>query len=1221
MGELVAQSHQKRLEAGVREWLQLDGEDSSNATNGDSIVALIDTLRDGVSLCAAANRVRAGAVARVNSPATLPFKQMENVSNALSAFKALGVPSTALFAAADLATAASGNAYMRERVLASLDAIRRHLTTNATSTSASDASLVVPSTPAAVPVAVSLSSRIRPSSPSPSSPSNSNSGGGGGGGGGSSSTHGSAVATSTAVHLSPAASSLRSASGSSVSSSPLATMSSSSSNAAAASTSSVRHTADVSSLNADVETAKEFKYNPETERKVRAWVEAVLKAPLPDDDFHLALKSGVVLCRLFGALHPEQPKLDKIYDGKVAYLQMQNISLYIKSCESVGMRKIDLFDTIDLFDKKNMNAVLNHLITMASRCAKRPGYSGPALEDVKGDRSLFSQSLVTDSTNAPFRVDGDESELTHGDRNMLKWIQTTVDQSASLFGATGATVAGDATRVRHWFDLRSGVVLLRLLERLCDANMGFYHQQPTLLWHAMQNASLVLRAVEQHTNNVVSGCSARDIVQGERSGLLALVRFLRVQYDMAYLFQCKLLAGRALEGDALDDAIATALESEPLDDDEDEDDGATDAAEAAEAAEAERLRRELLAERQELERAEEQLELERRESVASLVIAKSQPASAVGTPARRTSTRAPQSPLHAPLLSEKLAELETAATKEDQFDGEPVRRARPTNKVPFVPTGARVYLPPDADEDANAAESDDDEASDDAKTATDSGKTTKKHRKSRDSSGSSGKTKKVRTKKTKTGKSSRTKSGAKERPTASAATANDEPVEVAAVLQANIDRIDDTTATIRAKRQAVEEKLTAMSRPPSVAPSPAHGVMARTQRSKKLTPSKKAVPVGEQGEVSAAYAAVRQQVARELLQTERSYVASLARVCDELLTPLNDLLARNEPILIGNEIEQIFSNVADLRARHTTFLAALEPLVAGWSESTALGAWLDAQLRFLEEYAPYLRNYEMAQVHLHIGRRSRPEFGELLERFEGGGMAVGSLLVMPVQRIPRYVLLLDNMCKYTVAEHADAAPLKAVRASIRDRLAALNSGIDRSSVAIDATAVMRIERAVGGVDTLVSIGRRFICDGRLRLKSIERLVSGLDSKQLSLSLVVLGREKPKLVKQQLWILFSDVFVLTEHHHADATTCLAPLSDDGKTPFTYIAHLPLSSVTHFGRPTPNSKLDRAFGFSIYTQMEKLVFKANSAVERDNWLSALKPLAQPSATVVQDGGADD
>ncbi len=1224
----------------MREWIcDAVGESAPSDT------PLLEWLKDGVLLCRLCNALRPHSVPRINAPATLSFKQLENLSNACAAFKALGVAPSVVFSASDFQTARSA-----DRLLASLDSIRRHFASTSPAPPAADRRPESTSTPVrhhsahALPLSSSASlaqSRLQAASSArpaslPSSPA------------------ASVVLPAPAVAASVASGAVEP---------PLRTSTSSSLQRPSPAT------VDVSTLSADTETAKEFKYNPETERKVRTWVECVIGA-LPEESFHAALKSGVALCRLFTALHPTAPKLDKVYEGKVAYLQMQNISLYIKACETAGMRQIDLFDTTDLFDNKNLNAVLNHIVTLASRCAKRPGYTGPVLEDVKGDRNLFSQSLVAD--NAPFLQTGaaapeyDESALSRGDRNMLAWVRTTVAQAggarAPVAPPSPLPLAATAARALHWQDLRSGVVLLHLLEKLCDTDVGFFHERPSLLWHAMQNASLVLRAVEKHTNGAaVNGCSARDIVQGERSGLLALLRIFRERYDMAYLFQSKLLEEQRLEGDAFDDAIAVALEDAGADDNDDGgddgDDGDDDEREddALAAQEAERQRLALLAERQALESAERAIELKRRESYAKVVAAASQPGSRIGTPQRRTSTRVAAMP-PASALQQRLsalldgAEERTATVLSDVValgDVDASVVLSPRRKSPAAAMAIeRVTVLQDADiaaaaataaaaaaTAAKAAESDDsaDESPEPEQEADAKLKKSRKHKES-STSGKDEKRKKAKSKKKSRARSSAASSAssslassassslASSRSRSKAAVEADAaPVDAEAssggdlsdveVLAAEYEQLENQKATLRAKRQALDAKLEAISRPAFSAPRPSESTIARKQRAQRPSDVAAAAAAPASTQVSAAYAAVRQQVAKEFLSTERSYVASLSRVCDELRQPLCDLLARNEPILIGNEIEQIFGNLAALRDQHVEFLGKLDETVSAWSEATPLGLCLKTHLTFLQDYARYLRSYEEAQVHLHVCRRTRPDFGAMLSEFEAPGASLSSLLVMPVQRIPRYLLLLDSMCKYTPTTHADFATLKAVRGAMQKKLAALNDGLDKSSsLASDAAVVMRIERAIDGVDTLVVVGRRFVCEGRLKLKAVERSSSGAgsDAKVLSMSLVALGREKPKLVKQQFWLLFSDALVYTEQVDTDVASCMAPLSDDGKQPFLYQAELPLSSVVSVERALPGSKEDRAFQFTVHTQLERLVFVANSATERDNWWSAIREL---------------
>jgi hypothetical protein len=88
------------------------------------------------------------------------------------------------------------------------------------------------------------------------------------------------------------------------------------------------------------------------------------------------------------------------------------------------------------------------------------------------------------------------TELSAGERDMLRWInEQTGTTDVGVPGVIASHAAG--ARVRNLdTDLRSGVVLLALLNAVGGIAVGFTYAKPTLLWHAMHNASLVLRCVQ-----------------------------------------------------------------------------------------------------------------------------------------------------------------------------------------------------------------------------------------------------------------------------------------------------------------------------------------------------------------------------------------------------------------------------------------------------------------------------------------------------------------------------------------------------------------------------------------------------------------------------------------------------------------------------------------------------------------------------------------------------
>ena len=68
------------------------------------------------------------------------------------------------------------------------------------------------------------------------------------------------------------------------------------------------------------------------------------------------LKSGVVLCEVACAISPGIVK--RISDSPLPYKQMDNIAAFSSACRRLGVPEHDCFDTIDLFEGKDIVAVV-----------------------------------------------------------------------------------------------------------------------------------------------------------------------------------------------------------------------------------------------------------------------------------------------------------------------------------------------------------------------------------------------------------------------------------------------------------------------------------------------------------------------------------------------------------------------------------------------------------------------------------------------------------------------------------------------------------------------------------------------------------------------------------------------------------------------------------------------------------------------------------------------
>lgn len=129
-------------------------------------------------------------------------------------------------------------------------------------------------------------------------------------------------------------------------------------------------------LDRDIQNKIASKYDPSQEKEVRVWIEKILGEKLSGKTVFDGLHSGVKLIALLNHLIPGS-KL-KASDKDMPFTHRENISKYLDACKSKGMNLVDLFDTQDLYDCKNVVSVLNHFFALSDHSAKW-GFSGPFL--------------------------------------------------------------------------------------------------------------------------------------------------------------------------------------------------------------------------------------------------------------------------------------------------------------------------------------------------------------------------------------------------------------------------------------------------------------------------------------------------------------------------------------------------------------------------------------------------------------------------------------------------------------------------------------------------------------------------------------------------------------------------------------------------------------------------------------------------------------------------
>ncbi|KAJ3312941.1 Muscle-specific protein 20 [Boothiomyces sp. JEL0838] len=132
----------------------------------------------------------------------------------------------------------------------------------------------------------------------------------------------------------------------------------------------------VKGLDSDLKLKRQSKYSPEREQEAREWIEQVAFVQL-EGEFADALKDGVALCKLINNLMPDRKPI-KPSTSKLAFKQMENIHAFLQGVTDLGVPSFESFQTIDLYEKKNMNQVVDCIFAI-SRVAEKNGFDGPRL--------------------------------------------------------------------------------------------------------------------------------------------------------------------------------------------------------------------------------------------------------------------------------------------------------------------------------------------------------------------------------------------------------------------------------------------------------------------------------------------------------------------------------------------------------------------------------------------------------------------------------------------------------------------------------------------------------------------------------------------------------------------------------------------------------------------------------------------------------------------------
>lgn len=212
-------------------------------------------------------------------------------------------------------------------------------------------------------------------------------------------------------------------------------------------------------------------------------------------------------------------------------------------------------------------------------------------------------------------------------------------------------------------------------------------------------------------------------------------------------------------------------------------------------------------------------------------------------------------------------------------------------------------------------------------------------------------------------------------------------------------------------------------------------------------------------------------VIEETLASEQLYSQFLQLLCEKYIKPL-----RESNIVVEDDLERIFCNIEKIMPYHKVIA---EELAHGEVASV-----FRKYAGYLKVYTKYVNNYDNACVRV-AALKKNAQFQEFLNQRRrdpscGGGLDLMSFLIMPIQRIPRYRLLLEELKRFTRETDEDRNLIDEALVEINHIANYVN---EAKREAESRSKIVEIQNWMSGeFDNLLSPGRHLIHDGPLKLK-------------------------------------------------------------------------------------------------------------------------------------------
>ncbi|KAI9202140.1 uncharacterized protein BJ171DRAFT_180519 [Polychytrium aggregatum] len=186
----------------------------------------------------------------------------------------------------------------------------------------------------------------------------------------------------------------------------------------------------------------------------------------------------------------------------------------------------------------------------------------------------------------------------------------------------------------------------------------------------------------------------------------------------------------------------------------------------------------------------------------------------------------------------------------------------------------------------------------------------------------------------------------------------------------------------------------------------------------------------------------RMMKVQEIVKIERSFVSGLAKIEQQYIRPICQRMKEGRNIMSEEDFETIFDPINRIHDFNASLLSELEQRVSSWHVDQMIGDIFANKAPDMVIYSDFIVNYQKIKDMLSSMAQSDGGYKLFLlamgQRLGKRFVNINDLLITPVQQLPRYKLLLQELLKATERHHPDFTNLEEAVSNLSDIVLYLN---------------------------------------------------------------------------------------------------------------------------------------------------------------------------------------